>query len=149
MHAGYSFSLFVIISALDLTYSDNRLVENDRYITYTVNYGEGFNLRRDVYMRVVSLVLSLRRETDLNWMVVLPPWPRLYHWKSPHDQNWLSWSKFFDINHLSKVVPCIEFSSYLDKEGFFIDEVSRRRLAHYSSVVSGLLPTKGSAPRPP
>lgn len=100
------------------------LANNDRYLTYTVNYGEGFNLRRDVYMRVVTLVLALRRETHLNWVLVLPPWPHLYHWKSPLDQSWLQWSQFFEVNELSKLVPCIEFTEYLQREGYAIDEVS-------------------------
>ena len=117
-------SLVFFILASFFIFCDNRLAEKGRYITYTVNYGEGFNLRRDVYLRAVSLVLSLRRETDLNWTLVLPPWPRLYHWKSPHYQSWLSWSRFFDLDGLSEVVQCIEFSSYLDNEGFVIDEVS-------------------------
>ena len=116
----FSFSLLCLFPLCLHTSAEK---ERNRYISYTVNYGEGFNLRRDVYMRVVTLVLILRRETDLNWILVLPPWPHLYHWRSPHNQNWLPWSKFFDLNELNKVVPCIEFSAYLDTVGYRIDEV--------------------------
>ena len=116
---------FILVSLTVSALSDS----NKRYITYTVNYGEGFNLRRDVYMRVVELVLALRKDTNLDWTLVLPPWPRLYHWKTNGlYQNWLPWNRFFDVNELSKIVPCIEFTSYLDMEGNVIDEVSNHCL---------------------
>ncbi|CAB1347090.1 unnamed protein product [Coregonus sp. 'balchen'] len=43
-----------------------------RYLLYDVNPPEGFNLRRDVYIRMASLVKTLRRHGD--WVLVLPPW---------------------------------------------------------------------------
>lgn len=114
----YQHLLFALCLFSDFVFSDR-----NRYITYTVNYGEGFNLRRDVYLRVVGLVLALRKETDFNWTLVLPPWPRLYHWKSPVHQNWLPWSNFFALDQLSNIIPCMEFDSYLDTEGHIVEEV--------------------------
>lgn len=32
-----------------------------RYLIYNVNFGEGFNLRRDVYMRIANTVRHLRK----------------------------------------------------------------------------------------
>ena len=55
----FSFSLLCLFPLCLHTSAEK---ERNRYISYTVNYGEGFNLRRDVYMRVVTLVLILRRE---------------------------------------------------------------------------------------
>lgn len=40
----------------------------NRYLLYNVNVGEGFNLRRDVYVRVANLVRKLSEEH--NWVLV-------------------------------------------------------------------------------
>ena len=54
-----------------------------RYILYDVNPGEGFNLRRDVYMRMAVFVRKLNRAfPSTYWVLVLPPWGHLYHWQS-------------------------------------------------------------------
>ena len=95
-----------------------------RYLLYSVNPGEGFNLRRDVHVRVANLVKELREKED--WILVLPPWPHLYHWKSQFDQNNLPWGMFFDVSSLNEYVPSIEFitfDEYLQKVGY-IDEVN-------------------------
>ena len=95
-----------------------------RYFLYSVNPGEGFNLRRDVHVRVANLVKKLREKED--WILVLPPWPHLYHWKSQFDQNNLPWGMFFDVSSLNEYVPSIEFitfEEYLQKVGY-IDQVS-------------------------
>ena len=47
--------------------------------------GEGFNLRRDVFMRVAVFVKNLNvNSDDFQYTLVLPPWGRLYHWQSRH-----------------------------------------------------------------
>lgn len=51
-----------------------------RYLLYDVNLGEGFNLRRDVYMRVINFVKELNKEES--WVLVFLFWGRLYYWKS-------------------------------------------------------------------
>nr|KAG5713730.1 hypothetical protein BaRGS_024357 [Batillaria attramentaria] len=82
------------------------------YLLYDVNPGEGFNLRRDVYMRIANLVRNLNE--DAPWILVLPPWGRLYHWKSQHlHQIGIPWSTFFDLASLRKFVPVIEFEELL------------------------------------
>ena len=56
-----------------------------RYLFYDVNMGEGFNLRRDVFMRVAVFVKNLNLKSKLfHYTLVLPPWGRLYHWQSRH-----------------------------------------------------------------
>ena len=100
------------------------LATNTRYLTYTVNLGEGFNLRRDVHIRAANLVLHLHHTTQYHWILVLPPWPHLYHWKSSLDQTWLPWKRFFDVAELDRYVPSIEFEDYVTREGHVIDEVS-------------------------
>lgn len=95
-----------------------------RYLLYDVNPGEGFNLRRDVYMRVANLVKFLNE--DEPWILVLPPWGKLYHWQTTDlpPQSKIHWSKFFDVNSLALHVPVIEFEDYLKAVGTNkIDEV--------------------------
>ena len=99
-------------------------VSERRYLIYSVNPGEGFNLRRDVHMRVASLVKELRREED--WVLVLPPWPHLYHWQSQEiAQSNIKWETFFDLTSLNEYVPSIEFEDYLSAEGHSIDMASK------------------------
>lgn len=94
-----------------------------RYLLYDVNPGEGFNLRRDVYMRVANLVKFLNEVEP--WVLVLPPWGRLYHWKSHDlDQIKIKWSTFFDLASLREHIPVMEFEDYLAVMGEeVIDEV--------------------------
>lgn len=86
--------------------------------------GEGFNLRRDVHMRAATLVRLLQeRAGGLDWVLVLPPWPRLYHWRSATSQAYEPWHKFFDLASLNEFIPSIEFDDYLERNGHVINEV--------------------------
>ena len=60
-----------------------------RYLLYDTNPGEGFNLRRDVYMRVANLVNDLRFEiiyyrTSIRHVIVFDRWSNI----SRFQQNW-------------------------------------------------------------
>lgn len=93
-----------------------------KYLIYDVNPGEGFNLRRDVYLRVSNLVKLLLEKQK--WILVLPPWRRLYHWRSQIDQTGLPWETFFDLNNMNKYVPVIDFKDYVKQTGSYsIDEI--------------------------
>lgn len=93
-----------------------------RYLLYEVNPGEGFNLRRDVYIRMANLVRFLN--DDELWTLVLPPWNRLYHWRSAVKQSQIPWSTFFDLKSLQRYIPVMEFSEFLNAtESRQIDEV--------------------------
>ncbi|XP_044106744.1 GDP-fucose protein O-fucosyltransferase 2 [Neovison vison] len=94
-----------------------------RYLLYDVNPPEGFNLRRDVYIRVASLLKTLL-ETE-EWVLVLPPWGRLYHWQSPDiHQVRIPWSDFFDLPSLNRNIPVIEYEQFIAESGGpFIDQV--------------------------
>ncbi|MEQ2206085.1 GDP-fucose protein O-fucosyltransferase 2 [Xenoophorus captivus] len=84
-----------------------------RYLLYDVNPPEGFNLRRDVYIRMASLVKTLRKEGD-DWVLVLPPWGRLYHWQSPDiHQIRIPWGEFFSLTSLQANVPVIEYEDFI------------------------------------
>jgi len=100
------------------------VVSERNYLFYDVNPGEGFNLRRDVYMRVAVLVKKLRQTAD--WVLVLPPWDRLFHWKSEDlgTQAKINWSLFFSIDSLRKFIPVMELSEFVrDKKKVIIDQV--------------------------
>lgn len=45
------------------------------YILYDVNPPEGFNLRRDVYIRIAVFLNKLvKKDKEFQWQLVLPPW---------------------------------------------------------------------------
>uniref|UniRef100_A0A915D7K3 GDP-fucose protein O-fucosyltransferase 2 n=1 Tax=Ditylenchus dipsaci TaxID=166011 RepID=A0A915D7K3_9BILA len=55
-------------------FGDEQFSQGERhYLIYDINHGEGFNLRRDVYMRIANTVRQLR-EKGHNYVLVLPPW---------------------------------------------------------------------------
>ncbi|KAK7939644.1 hypothetical protein WMY93_002970 [Mugilogobius chulae] len=96
----------------------------EEYLLYDVNPPEGFNLRRDVYIRIASLVKTLRKHGD-DWVLVLPPWGRLYHWQSPNiHQIRIPWGEFFSLTSLQANVPVIEYEEFITENGGpFIDQV--------------------------
>uniref|UniRef100_A0A8C2JBP1 GDP-fucose protein O-fucosyltransferase 2 n=1 Tax=Cyprinus carpio TaxID=7962 RepID=A0A8C2JBP1_CYPCA len=94
-----------------------------RYLLYDVNPPEGFNLRRDVYIRMASLLKTLRKNGD--WVLVLPPWGHLYHWQSPDiHQVRIPWGEFFSITSLQANIPVIEYEEFIAESGGpFIDQI--------------------------
>uniref|UniRef100_A0AC35TUQ7 GDP-fucose protein O-fucosyltransferase 2 n=1 Tax=Rhabditophanes sp. KR3021 TaxID=114890 RepID=A0AC35TUQ7_9BILA len=107
----------VTISKLDL---NKFSMQEKKYIIYDVNPGEGFNLRRDVYLRVSNFVRQLRLK-GFDYTLVLPPWGGLYHWKKGESQ--VKWRQFFDIASLNQFVPVIEFEEFMQNYGKTIDLV--------------------------
>ncbi|GMT20193.1 hypothetical protein PFISCL1PPCAC_11490, partial [Pristionchus fissidentatus] len=89
-------------------------VQDVRFVLYDVNRGEGFNLRRDVHMRVAIAVKKMR-EAGMNAVLVLPPWGGLYHWRD--GKKGVRWSELFDLPSLSSFVPSIEFDQFLEAVG--------------------------------
>lgn len=104
-----------------------------RYLLYDVNPGEGFNLRRDVYIRIANLVRKLIKVD--NWVLVLPPWGNLYHWQNVQYGLYAPWKNFFDVASLNKWIPVIEFDDYLKAEGSKVG--SAYILQHYAEGWTG------------
>lgn len=102
--------------------------EEARYLLYNVNMGEGFNLRRDVYVRISNLVRRLSEKH--NWVLVLPPWGRFYHWSNTHPETYFPWKSFFDIPSLQKWIQVMEFEDFLKAQGSRVD--SAYILQHYA-----------------
>ncbi|XP_067635919.1 GDP-fucose protein O-fucosyltransferase 2 isoform X2 [Eurosta solidaginis] len=90
---------------------------NTNYLLYDVNPPEGFNLRRDVYIRLAVFARHLtRRKVFRNFRLVLPPWRRLYHWKSNHvEQTSIPWEQFFDIESMRRFAPILDFPEFLQE----------------------------------
>lgn len=88
---------------------------NAIYLLYDVNPPEGFNLRRDVYIRLAVFIRQLQQKPGYkNVRLVLPPWRRLYHWKSHHlEQDHLPWKNFFNIESLRRFAPILDFAEFL------------------------------------
>ena len=51
-----------VASECDLNSADECDAQERRYLVYGVNFGEGFNLRRDVYLRISNVVRQLREK---------------------------------------------------------------------------------------
>ncbi|KAM7350381.1 O-fucosyltransferase 2 [Cochliomyia hominivorax] len=102
--------------------------KNTIYVIYDVNPPEGFNLRRDVYIRLAVFMRQFQKNPGYeNLRLVLPPWRRLYHWKSHHiEQDNLYWEYFFNIESLKRYAPVLDFPEFLaEYKNFGVDENSR------------------------
>ncbi|XP_034838100.1 GDP-fucose protein O-fucosyltransferase 2 [Maniola hyperantus] len=91
--------------------------EDEKFILYDVNPPEGFNLRRDVYMRFAIMMSEARKhEKRKNWKLVLPPWYNLYHWKTVGSSHKpIPWSMFFDVESLRNFAPVVELNEIFPK----------------------------------
>lgn len=85
------------------------------YIIYSVNPVEGFNLRRDVYIRMAVFMKNLRKlEGYENAHLVLPVFHHLYHWKSQFRQSNIFWNHFFDIDSLKRYTSVLDMWEFFD-----------------------------------
>ncbi|KAG5311928.1 OFUT2 fucosyltransferase, partial [Pseudoatta argentina] len=110
--------------------AENRFTKK-RYILYDVNPAEGFNLRRDVYIRIAVFLRKLiERDKEFQWQLVLPPWGKLYHWRSRNigSQERLLWGTFFDITSLQLYIPVIEMYEFVEEYSCGNTEVQLDRL---------------------
>ncbi|CAH2101483.1 unnamed protein product [Euphydryas editha] len=96
----------------------------EKFILYDVNPPEGFNLRRDVYMRF-AIMLSDAKKNKNEWKLILPPWYRLYHWRSESKSSPIHWSKFFDIESLKSFAPVVELHEVFSKTEINILNIDR------------------------
>lgn len=93
------------------------ITSKTRFLIYDVNPGEGFNLRRDVYVRVANLIQFMNDRGE-DWILVLPPWRHLFHWKSRYlRQEATPWRYFFDLSSMNLYVPVMEFEEFISYVG--------------------------------
>jgi len=102
------------------------------YVIYDVNPVEGFNLRRDVYIRMATFMRSLRKKARYKTAkLVLPPFSNMFHWRSRHlNQERVFWRHFFDLASLREFTEVLDFPEFfteldLDSKTLIIDEVYR------------------------
>lgn len=98
--------------------------DNERYLLYDVNLGEGFNLRRDVFVRFANLVHDLNLHGTQKWILVLPTWHSLYHWSKDRRTPPKPWADFFHLESIQRYVPVMEMDEYIIQMGAsVVDEV--------------------------
>jgi peptide-O-fucosyltransferase len=87
------------------------------YILYDVNPVEGFNLRRDVYIRFSVFLKALKQRPNYeNAKLVLPPFTNLYHWRSQDvEQEQVFWNHFFDLDSLKLFTDVIDIFEFFDE----------------------------------
>lgn len=126
-------------------FRDERLIRannnNAVYILYSVNSVEGFNLRRDVYLRMAIFLKNLRKIKGYeNSYLVLPVWHHLYHWKSHFRQSNIFWNHFFDLASLklynTNILDMWEFFDILKDEtgNDFVEIGEVYKLQHFEHM---------------
>lgn len=116
------------------TNNNNNVRDKALYIIYDVHQVEGFNLRRDVYIRMATFIWSLRQKIKYkNAKLVLPPFMNMYHWRSQNvNQSRVFWGELFDLESLRRFTEVLDFPEFLaELESFrgentnksYIDEV--------------------------
>lgn len=102
-------------------YNNTQTINNNKnirdkalYIIYDVHQVEGFNLRRDVYIRMATFIWSLRQKAKYkNAKLVLPPFMNMYHWRSQNvDQSRVFWGELFDLESLRKFTMVLDFPEF-------------------------------------
>lgn len=90
---------------------DGGSLTNRKYLLYDVNLSEGFNLRRDVFMRMALLVKQL----GTKWTLVVPDWKYVPHWNidgftksTKHEQ----WSTYFNMASLNKFISVMSMRQF-------------------------------------
>ena len=72
-------------------------------------------------MRAATLVKALTEASGEKWVLVLPPWPLMPHWRtegrSGEERTSIKWGMFFDLPSLSQYVPSLEFEDFLRLQG--------------------------------
>lgn len=87
-----------------------------KLMLYDVNPQEGFNLRRDVYLRFAIMLSEALKSNKKGWHLVLPPWEKLYHWKTETPGSSPTfWNAFFDIKSLNSFVPVLDIYEAFEK----------------------------------
>lgn len=121
------------------------------FLFYDVNPGEGFNLRRDVYIRLAVFIHEINQKRKYsNVYMVLPPFHRLYHWMITEDLGTYNlnmikyWSHFFDIPSLRRYVQVLDLHEYFrlmkicfnhkDNENYLLNHVFH--LKYFESMFS-------------
>lgn len=99
------------------------LDKRTRFVLYDVNFGEGFNLKRDVYMRMATFMRGLSEDSKDDWHLILPPWTKQWHWKSEEDHISYLWQNFFEVESLQLYAPVLEIDQFYADYGDTVDEV--------------------------
>jgi peptide-O-fucosyltransferase len=129
--------IFVIRKVCDVKSSPDPV-----FILYSVNPAEGFNLRRDVYLRMAIFLKTLRQVKGYEKsFLVLPVFHHLYHWKSHFHQSNMFWNHFFDLDSLKlydeNILDMWEFFDFILKHTGrpFVEIGEVYRLQHFQDML--------------
>lgn len=100
-------------------------------ILYSVSSQEGFNLRRDVYLRLAVAV----RRAPTALVLALPPFSRIPHWHANSYRKQFPWSVFFQIEPLKQYAPVAELADLVPSTELRIDRLYR--LTHFENAFEG------------
>ncbi|CAG7823643.1 unnamed protein product [Allacma fusca] len=120
------------------TVGGNYSAKVKRYLLYDVNPGEGFNLKRDIFVRVAPIIKALNEvDKKSSWTLVLHPWGKLVHWSDP---SFFPWRTFFDVEEIRNYIPVVEFEEFLEEYGMdnHIDEYYQLQHFTLNSPISKL-----------
>ena len=96
-----------------------------------VNIGEGFNLRRDVVMRVMTMIRKMNVDHGEGaHVLVLPAFYPGYHWQSRDiEQSRIPWKSFFDVESINRYVPVMELEEFMSNllAVMFVHFINRRK----------------------
>lgn len=118
---------------------DNQYEAPPLFVLYDVNAVEGFNLRRDVYIRLAVFMANLRQNNAQyrNTYLVVPPFYRLYHWNfgSHHSENSnqvVFWNHFFELNSIRQYTAVLDMWQYftLMRDCFSASETATIHINH-------------------
>lgn len=108
--------IFVIHNVCKIKFDNLPIFDDDPiYVLYSVNPVEGFNLRRDVYLRMATFIRQLRTfEGYRSTHLVLPVFHHLYHWKSQFPQSNMFWNHFFDLPSMKRYTSVLDLWEFFD-----------------------------------
>eukprot|EP01125_Pyxidicula_operculata_P022138 TRINITY_DN8909_c0_g1_i1.p1 TRINITY_DN8909_c0_g1~~TRINITY_DN8909_c0_g1_i1.p1 ORF type:complete len:418 (+),score=43.60 TRINITY_DN8909_c0_g1_i1:3-1256(+) len=110
----------------DIVHDSVKIQDDTNYLLFHVNSGEGYNLRRQVLVRLIIVVNRLVKSGQ-KWKLVLPKMCRTPHAKNYPPEGCL-WSQYIDIDKLSQHVPVIDYDEFVKVKGENIDTVLHLKL---------------------
>ena len=87
------------------------------WAVYSQKHQKFSNKVQCVYTYTMYMYIQMKlmndRDDGQQWVLVLPPWSRLYHWKNRDVEHMrIPWSRFFDLDSMRRHVPVIELEDW-------------------------------------
>lgn len=107
-------------------------------LLYDITPQEGFNLRRDVYVRMAVFARHMQKSGAIGWhdvRLVVPPFRQMPHWQNADDNNDELmrphyWTKFFDLQQIAAYAPV------LDAWEYYAEQQRRPTPVHFVQLIN-------------